>query len=112
MKPVVVPCALGHDVDHAQHRLAAVHDRAGAERDLDVIDQLERHPRPALEVSGAVPRLVGGHAVDQEQHVVTVVAGYQHAARTDLDGVLERRGHHAERRVVDGFAQRSQAVDP
>jgi hypothetical protein len=70
----VVPSALGHDVDHPEHGLAAVHHGTWPERDLDVIDELEGHACAALEIGCAVPGLVDGYTVDQEQYVIAVVA--------------------------------------
>lgn len=59
--------SLGDDVDHAEHRVGAVEHGAGAENDLDVIDELHRHVEPSIEARRARQLLVDGMAIDEEK---------------------------------------------
>jgi hypothetical protein len=97
-------------MDHPEHGLRSIEHRAGAQNDLDVIDDLEGHTQATIEIGGAVPGLVEDVSIQQDEDVVAVVAGQQHAASTDLDGVQRRRRDHAQRNEVDGLVERSDAV--
>ena len=102
--------ALGHDVDDAQHGLRAVQDRARPQDHLDVIDELERNARPTPEVRRAAPLLVDRVAVDEQEHVVAVIASQEHAARANLAVVEVVLRDHAEGQEVDGLGERLDTV--
>jgi len=84
-EPAVRAGSLRDDVDDPKHGVPAVQDRAGAEDQLDMIDELERQCQALLVVSGPVPGLVEHVTVDHHQEVVSVVAGEEHTAAPGLD---------------------------
>src|SRR5438045_259328 len=55
----VIARPLGYHVAYTQQGVPAVHDRAGSQRHLEVIEELERHSSPTIEIGSTVPRLIG-----------------------------------------------------
>ena len=97
--------SLGHDVDDAEHRLRPIKDGAWAEGHLDVIDQLEGDARATPEIGRAVPRLIDGVAVDEQEHMVARVAREENATGADLHVVQRVLGDHSEGKEVERFCE-------
>ena len=110
VEPFPIAAPLRDHIHDADHRVAAaVHDGAGAEHELDMIDQLERDSRSLLVVGRRAPRFVVDVAIDDEKDVITVVARDHDAASADLDGVQRVLGDETHSEKVDRFVE---AADP
>src|SRR5574343_771237 len=72
--------ATGDDVDHAEHRIAAIDGSAGATDDFDAFDEANVQWKGRIDGNVGVDVFIDRHAVDQDLQARPIVAGLRDAA--------------------------------
>src|SRR5574343_930858 len=76
--------AARHDVDHAEHRIAAIDRGAGAANDFDAFDQADGERKCRVDRAAGVDVFVDRHAVDQHLEPGAVIARLRNAAHPGI----------------------------
>jgi hypothetical protein len=106
MVALVLARAPGGDVDHAEHGLRAIQDRAGPQDHLDVVHHVDRD---VVQVGRTASLLVHHHAVEYHQDVAVRVPRKTDPACADLGSRHTVAGKHAEREKIDSLVETTNA---
>jgi hypothetical protein len=94
----------GHDVDHAQQGVGAVHARSGAGDEFDALHQVHVDQAFQAQHGLVVDGVVGAHAVDHQDEAAVVVARTQEAASAQV-GIVAVASREQAGQGGQGFAQ-------
>src|SRR3954469_9765024 len=103
----LIPYGLARsDIDHATHRVISPERGTSASNDLNLIDQLERHPTP-LQV--AEERIIHGHAIEQHEGANASQPPHRNVVGRWMELVGRRVGQvyggRAPQNVIEGLAR-------
>ena len=98
---VEIPAALGDDIDHAEHGIAAIDGGAGAAHHFQPVDEVDVKKELRADKGGIVYRLIGAVAVHQQQDAAVVVPRPVEAAHADIPVISVVGGIDAAHAVED-----------